>query len=115
MTDYSAPTPATTTAMTPAENPGKVLGIVGFVVSFFISLAGLIISIVAMMKSKKAGQSNGFALAGIIIGALGVVGTIIVIIAVTALTGAAVGSIVEFCNANGSGQFVVDGTTYNCP
>ena len=40
----------------PAEDPGKTLGIVGLVLSFFTAIIGVIISIVALRKSKKAGS-----------------------------------------------------------
>ncbi len=49
------------------ENPGKTLGIAAFILAFFCSIVGLILGIVALRKSKKVGQSNGFALAAIII------------------------------------------------
>ncbi|HEY5785073.1 MAG TPA: hypothetical protein VIT65_09875, partial [Microlunatus sp.] len=42
----------------PAEDPGKTLGIIGLVLSFFTAIIGLIISIVALRKSKKAGFKN---------------------------------------------------------
>ncbi|WP_251150527.1 DUF4190 domain-containing protein [Cellulosimicrobium sp. Marseille-Q4280] len=63
----------------PAQNPGKTLGIVGFVLSFLgcLSIVGIILSIVALNKSKKAGYGNGLAIAGIIIGVLVLIGTII--------------------------------------
>lgn len=48
-------------------NPGKTLGIIGFILAFIASLAGLILSIMAVAKSKKAGFSNGLAVAGIIV------------------------------------------------
>lgn len=54
----------------PTENPGRTLGIVGFILAIFIAPVGLIISIVAMVKSRRAKMGNGFALAGIIIGIL---------------------------------------------
>jgi hypothetical protein len=57
--------------------PGKTLGIVAFVLSFFTGLIALILGIVALVQSKKAGHSNGWALAAIIISAIGlIIGTI---------------------------------------
>src|SRR4051794_14159264 len=55
--------------------PGKTLGIVGFVLSLLgpLTVAGLIVSIIGMVQSKRANAKNGFALAGIIIGAVGTV------------------------------------------
>ncbi|MCB7136987.1 DUF4190 domain-containing protein [Cellulosimicrobium marinum] len=74
---YGSGTPGYSAA--PAQNPGKTMGIVGFVLSFLgcLSIVGIILSIVALNKSKKAGFSNGLALAGIIIGAVVLIGTII--------------------------------------
>ncbi len=58
--------------------PGKTLGIVAFVLSFFVQLVALILGIVALVQSKKAGAGNGWAIAAIIISALGlIVGTIL--------------------------------------
>jgi Na+/H+-dicarboxylate symporter len=48
------------------------------VLSFFVQLIALILGIVALVQSKKAGRSNGFALAAIIISAvLMVIGAIL--------------------------------------
>ena len=62
--------------------PGKTLGIVAFIVSFFFGLLGLILGIVALVQSKKAGRGNGFAIAAIIIGGISVIVGLIVIFAV---------------------------------
>lgn len=64
-----------------APVPGKTLGIVAFIVSFFAGLIGLILGIVALVQSKKAGRGNGFAIAAIIIGAISVIVGIIVLFA----------------------------------
>jgi uncharacterized membrane protein len=96
----------------PQENPGKTLGIVGLILGFFgpLSLVGLILSIVGLRKSRKVGQSNGVAVAGIIVSSLVLIGTIIVGIVI----GVGVGFIVEQCNELGSGTHVVDGVTITC-
>lgn len=61
-----------------APVPGKTLGIVAFVLSFFLQLVALILGIVALVQSRKAGRSNGWAIAAIIISAIGlVIGTIV--------------------------------------
>jgi ABC-type Na+ efflux pump permease subunit len=66
---------------TPDTYPGKTLGIVGLIVSFFASLIGLIISIIAFNQSKAAGYKNTPAKVGIILGIifliLGIIGVII--------------------------------------
>lgn len=47
----------------------KTLAIVGFVLSFFIAIAGLVVSIIALNKYKQTGETDGkgFATAGVII------------------------------------------------
>ena len=83
---YSAPAynaaPAYNGGTTNGSVPGKTLGIVAFIVSFFFGPLGLILGIVALVQSKKAGRGNGFAIAAIIIGAISVVVGLIVIFAV---------------------------------
>ena len=48
-------------------DPGKGLGIASVVFAFVIPIVGLILSIVAHNKSKKAGHSNGLASVGLVI------------------------------------------------
>ena len=55
------------------ENPGKTLGIVGFILAFFFPLVGLPLSIIGLVKSKKAGMRNGLALAGVILNSIFIV------------------------------------------
>lgn len=83
----SAPMPAAAPMMASAPasgaNPGHGMGIAGLVCAFLAPLVGLILSIVAMKKSKKVGMSNGLALAGIIIGAINtVLGTLFLVMVV---------------------------------
>ncbi|HEU4547847.1 MAG TPA: DUF4190 domain-containing protein, partial [Microlunatus sp.] len=74
-------------AAPPAEDPGKTLGIVGLVLSFFTAIIGLIISIVALRKSKKAGFKNTPAVIGIIVGILStIVAIIVAIVSIVAFT-----------------------------
>ncbi len=86
----------TTPAPTPAPGPapvsdGKTLGIVGLVLAFVFSIAGLIVSIIANNQSKAAGVENTPASIGIILSiiflVLGVIGTIIYVVAIAALVG----------------------------
>lgn len=99
----------------PAENPGKTLGIVGLICSIIwpISIVGLIVSIIAMVKSRKAGMGNGFALAGIIIGAIGVITGVIAIIALIAAAGFAQ-EVIQFCETAGPGPQEFQGQPINC-
>lgn len=65
--------------------PGKTLGIIAFVLAIVpvgLSLVGLILGIIALVQSKKAGRSNGFAIAAIVIGALAVIVGILLVFAI---------------------------------
>lgn len=85
----SAPPPAYNSPPAPgAPVPGKTLGIVAFVLSFFAQLIALILGIVALVQSRKAGVKNGWALAAIIISAvLMVIGIIVIIVVAVAIGG----------------------------
>jgi uncharacterized membrane protein len=101
-----------------AENPGKTLGIVALIASFFISLLGLILGIVALNQSKKAGFTNGPAKAAIILSiifmVLGVIAIILVFALGGTLFGAAMQNLAEVCAELGAGEHTVDGVTYTC-
>ena len=92
--------------------PGKTMGIVGFVLSLLgpLTVAGLIVSIIGMVQSKRANAKNGFALAGIIIGAVGTV----LLILFTIITIAGIAYMVEVCSELGPGTHFQDGVTYTC-
>jgi hypothetical protein len=110
------PYPATGQPGGVADNPGRVWGIVGFILAFFpfLSVVGVILSIVGLVKSRKAGQKNGLAIAGIIIGTLVTIGTILLFIGIVALAGAGA-ELVELC-ANSAGETVeYQGQPFECP
>src|SRR5215207_7008171 len=65
---YSSAPPAPYGAPANAAVPGKTLGIVAFILSFFVQLIALILGIVALVQSRRAGYKNGWAVAAIIIG-----------------------------------------------
>jgi len=70
----------------PAEEPlpGKTLGIIGFIFAFvFLSGIGLVLSIMSLVKAKRAGRKNGLAIAGIV---LNIFSTIFVMGIITAIT-----------------------------
>lgn len=56
----------------PATYPGKTLGIVGLILAIIPCtwVAGLIVSIIGLVQSRGAGFKNPLALAGVIIGVL---------------------------------------------
>ncbi len=98
----------TTTAQ--GEIPGKTLGIVGLILSFFTALIGMIVSIIALRQSKRAGYKNTPAVIGIIIGALATLaGIIAIIVAIIAVS-----SLAAKCADLGPGVHRVNGVTYTC-
>ena len=105
-------------------NPGKtfgitglILGIVGFFVAFIAPIAGLVFSIIGRNRSKRAGQKNGVATAGIIVSIIALIANIIVVIALisigAALGGAAI-DIVEQCQSNPTGTVDFQGEQIEC-
>ena len=97
-------------AATPAAVPGKTLGIVALVLSFFFQLIALILGIVALSQSRKAGAKNTPALVAII---LSIVFGIIWIVTVGGLI-AAGGALLAQCQDLGPGVHVIEGVTYTC-
>lgn len=68
----------------PAHDPGKVFSILGLVFAFIaLQLPGLILSIIGLKKSKKAGFPTTLAVVGIILNILFMVITLGVIAAIT--------------------------------
>ncbi|GAA1639675.1 DUF4190 domain-containing protein [Microbacterium flavum] len=104
--DGGAPAPGTPV-------PGKTLGIVAFVLSFFFNVIGLILGIVALVQSRKAGRSNGFALAAIIIGSISIVLGIIALIVLVPLVIQA-GNAATICLDNPTASVEVWGVNVPC-
>ena len=94
-----------------AVNPGRTLGIVGFILAFFVSPAGIIVSAIGLSKSRKSGNKNGLALAGLI---LSIVISIIAIVVMVLLVGAAV-ALLNQCTELGGGVQQINGVTVTCP
>ena len=94
-----------------AVNPGRTLGIVGFILAFFVSPAGIIVSAIGLSKSRKSGNKNGLALAGLI---LSIVFFIIAIVVTVLLVGAAV-ALLNQCTELGGGVQQINGVTITCP
>lgn len=72
-----------------ASEETNSLAIVGFVLSFFISLAGLICSAIALKKANTeyGGNGKGLATAGVVISTLALIAEIIGVIIVIAFFG----------------------------
>lgn len=95
-----------------AEDRGRVLGIVGFACSFvfLFNVAGLVLCIIALVRSRRAGFSNGFALAGAIIAPVTILFCAgILLLIVPPLIHAA-----QMCAQLGYGVHVVGTATYTC-
>ena len=108
------PQPAAPQAAAADTYPGKGLGIAGLIVSIFVAIVGLIMSIVALNKSKKAGFKNVPAVIGIIIGILGSIAWIIFWVGLGIGGAALFGGIAEVCSQLGEGTHEVGGVTYTC-
>ena len=100
----------------PRDNPGRTLGITGLILAFipFLNPVGLILSIVALVKSRRAGMGNGLAVAGIIVGALATIILVLVIILAVSVA-PFVGEIAELCEQTGPGPQVYQGQEIQCP
>jgi hypothetical protein len=79
----SSPTNTSQEGTTPppltSHDPGKELAIIGIVLSFFLNIAGLIVSIVARKRSKKAGYPTTLATVGIVLNSVSLAVSIIMI------------------------------------
>lgn len=103
-----------------APVPGKTLGIVALVLALVpvgLQLVGLILGIVALVQSKKAGAKNAPALWAIIVSSVLIVVGIIVAIAVISWIATQGGDLVSHLNAcleNPAGSFQFNGVTMTC-
>lgn len=102
--DTPHPTPA-------AADPGKTLGIISLITSIVgFGVAGIVLGIIGRVKSKKAGHKNGLALAGIIVGIVMTIASLI--IAVTLVAPKL--KVAEKCIDSSSDTVFVDGKFYSC-
>jgi len=94
----------------PEPVPGRGLAIAGLILAFVAPLVGLILSLVAKSKLKKAGAPTSLATAGFWIGlALTIIGIIVGIILIVVFA-----NLFSMCAQLGSGVWEVDGATYTC-
>ncbi|MEU1973535.1 DUF4190 domain-containing protein [Microbacterium sp. NPDC019599] len=114
----AAPPPTPQYSAPPPSQPGRVLGIVAFVLSFFTGLIALVLGIVALVQSKKAGQKNGWAVAAIIISSvftiIGIIVAIFVVIALGAAAGQLTQEILRQCQELGPGVWEIGGVSVDC-
>jgi len=115
MTDAVAPQPTPTYAPYPAQPPrppGWGLGIAGFALGFVfpLDIAGTVLSIVALVMARRANSRNGFALAGLILGVVGIAFSALIL----ALIIPPVAQAAQECSRLGVGTHVVGNSTYVC-
>jgi|GEM_PF-446592 len=119
-TPAPVPTPAEPTGtayaqpdapMPGAAVPGRTLGIVALILAFFFQLLGLILGIVALVQSRKAGVKNAPAVWAIALSIVfGVIGTIILIVVI-----AQTASFLAQCQGLDPGVYDLDnGGTITC-
>lgn len=71
-------------AQRPVEDPGKLFSILGLIFAFiFLQLPGLILSIIGLNKSKKAGYPTTLAIIGICLNAVTMIATIGILAAIS--------------------------------
>ncbi|MDN5275649.1 MAG: hypothetical protein JWN33_298 [Candidatus Saccharibacteria bacterium] len=110
MAEHATVTPGTETSPS-SPNPGQGFGIASLVTSLVgLGLVGLILGIIGINQSKKAGQKNGFALAGIIIGIANIiVATLFLILMAIGIFG-----FMSQCKDLGPGTHTVNGVEITC-
>lgn len=102
--------PAAAPAAAFATDPGATMGIVGLVLSFFMAPVGLIVSIVALIRSRRSGRRNGFAIAGIAVASTLLAGFALLI----ALIVPPIVDAVQTCADLGPGVHEVGNARYTC-
>jgi hypothetical protein len=112
---YPSAPPAPAGAAPGAPVPGKTLGIVALIVAFFANIIGLILGIVALVQSRKAGHKNTPAVWAIIVGAVLTVVGIIVAIVLVSIFAAGAADLLRQCADLGPGTWTLDnGVTITC-
>jgi hypothetical protein len=114
---YGAAPPAPYGGPAQGTVPGKTMGIVALILAFFVQLVALVLGIIALVQSKRAGYKNTPAVWAIIVSSvLMVVGIIIGIVVISGVIAAA-GEFARLCAEYGSGTHDINGVTVtlNCP
>jgi hypothetical protein len=104
----SSGTPSASSAYTTTV----VLAVTGLFLALFpgFDVAGLVLSILALRRSRRDGGPRGLAVAGIVVAAVTIVLYTAGVIALVAVFG----SLFATCAELGTGVHAVDGVTYTC-
>lgn len=98
----------------PAVDPGKTMGIIALILPFVgFSLVGLVLGIIAKVKSKKAGFKNTPALIAIIVSIVITIGSIIAIIVGITLFMNVTNEILEACQT-GAETVTINNQVISC-
>lgn len=73
----------------PPVNPGQSMGLAALITSFFVPIVGLVLGIIGLNQSRKAGLGNGMAVAGIVVGGVFTLFIVLYIIVVVMIVAAA--------------------------
>lgn len=76
--------------------PGYALGIAGFITSFVWGVVGIVLCAIGLSQSKKINKGNTFAFAGLIIG---IVQTVLTVLFVAGIIAASI-ALYNYCNAH---------------
>lgn len=120
---YEAPAygnaPQYNSAPSGGSTPGRTMAIVALILAIIpgTQLFGLILGIIAVVQSRKAGAKNGLAIAAIIVSIVLMILFIIVIVLIVSALASAGGDLYEQVNAcleDPTGTVSFQGVTYTC-
>ena len=120
---YEAPAygnaPQYNAAPSGGSTPGRTMAIVALILAIIpgTQVIGLILGIVALVQSRKAGAKNGLAIAAIIVSIVLLIIGIIVIIALVSFAASVGGDLmtqVNACLEDPTGSVTYQGMTYTC-
>lgn len=120
---YEAPAysnaPQYNAAPSGGSTPGRTMAIVALILAIIpgTQVIGLILGIVALVQSRKAGVKNGLAIAAIIVSVVLLIVGIIIIIALVSFAASVGGDLmtqVNACLEDPTGSVTYQGMTYTC-
>ncbi|MBN9176423.1 MAG: DUF4190 domain-containing protein [Microbacterium sp.] len=88
----------------------SAMSVVGFILAFPIPVAGIVVSIIALARSRKTGDRKGLAVAGVIVSAVGLLFTIVCLAILIPMAMQLIG----MCAELGPGTHQIEGATYTC-
>ncbi len=120
---YEAPAysnaPQYNAAPSGGSTPGRTMAIVALILAIIpgTQVIGLILGIVALVQSRKAGVKNGLAIAAIIVSVVLLIIGIIIVIALISFAASVGGDLmtqVNACLQDPTGSVTYQGMTYTC-